>query len=101
MNAEHGDTPNLEITDHPIIPWARVTSRKGIFQNTRGISVPQVLCTCDDEDCINTAVASTDNERNSMHVTNPNHAGRGQSRVHIDSGAVDTVGPQNTGRAFK
>ena len=67
-------------------------------------------CRCEDDDCIEKAinyiesdikyyVNSVEDEK-SINEIIQEHLGWEKIRVHIDSGAIDTVGPKSVGRAF-
>ena len=65
-------------------------------------------CGCEGEDCLDRVVEYIESE--SIHIackfiievesSDKEHKGWERIRIHIDSGAVDTVGPKSAGRAF-
>ena len=65
-------------------------------------------CGCEGEDCLgriaehieSESISSVDKLMNEVDSGNTEHKGWGILRIQIDSGAVDTVGPQSAGRVF-
>ena len=99
--------------------WTKVPTNRTRISNTNRIPLIKLIgdcqtyqCRCDDEDCIERAVKHINSSNRSINSVedenfkdvnelNQDYQGWENIRAHVDSGAVDTVGPNSIGRAFE